>query len=107
MMRRTGLVLGLAALHGGLCYVVTLLTLAATGTKAFEIHPGIRAETLVALSKLLYMPVLGLGLFPRQWFPGDLILIPLAVNSLIWGLGLYIIGAIGIKCFRIKSIHHN
>jgi len=102
MIRKIAIVLGLAAIHGGLCYGVTVLTLAATGSAAYATRPGIWTKALIAASKLLYMPVLGLGLFPRQWAPGDMIIIPLAVNSLIWGLGIYVMGSLILKCFQTK-----
>lgn len=37
------------------------------------------------LTKILYFPILGLALYPRHWFPGPWITIPILVNSLLWG----------------------
>jgi hypothetical protein len=49
---------------------------------------------LAGVTKVLYFPILSLALYPRHWFPGDMITIPIAVNSLLWGIGLII--AIGL-----------
>jgi hypothetical protein len=38
------------------------------------------------LTRALYFPVLGLGLYPRHWFPGPWISIPILINSLLWGM---------------------
>lgn len=40
---------------------------------------------LTLLTKILYFPVMGLALYPRHWFPGSWIYIPIALNSLVWG----------------------
>ena len=45
---------------------------------------------LAGVTKVLYFPILSLALYPRHWFPGDMITIPIAVNSLLWGIGLMI-----------------
>ena len=36
-------------------------------------------------TRVLYFPVIGLGLYPRHWFPGPWITVPILVNSLLWG----------------------
>jgi hypothetical protein len=38
------------------------------------------------LTRILYFPILGLALYPRHWFPGPWITIPIVVNSLLWGM---------------------
>ena len=43
---------------------------------------------LTEATRILYFPILGLALYPRHWFPGRWIYVPIAVNSLLWGLGL-------------------
>ena len=46
------------------------------------------AGLLTEATRVLYFPILGLALYPRHWFPGRWIYIPIAGNSLVWGLGL-------------------
>ena len=43
---------------------------------------------LTEITRALYFPILGLALYPRHWFPGRWIYVPIGVNSLLWGLGL-------------------
>ena len=38
------------------------------------------------LTRILYFPILGLALYPRYWFPGQWITIPILVNSMLWGM---------------------
>ena len=46
---------------------------------------------LTLATKVLYFPILALALYPRHWFPGELITIPIAVNSLLWGIALALV----------------
>ncbi len=46
------------------------------------------AGLLTETTRVLYFPIMGLALYPRHWFPGRWIYIPIGVNSLLWGLGL-------------------
>jgi len=41
---------------------------------------------LHVLTRVLYFPVIGLALYPRHWFPGPWIAIPILINSLLWGM---------------------
>ena len=50
---------------------------------------AVEKEILVWLTRILYFPVLTLSLYKREWFPGEWVLIPMALNSLIWVLGIY------------------
>ena len=45
---------------------------------------------LAQATKVLYFPILSLALYPRHWFPGQMMTIPIAVNSLLWGVTLAI-----------------
>jgi len=49
----------------------------------------ILGKALVVLTRILYFPIITLSLYSRQWFPGNLIYIPIIANSLIWGVVLY------------------
>ena len=48
-------------------------------------------RSLIALTRILYFPIITLSLYSRQWFPGDWIYVPIAANSLLWGAGTAII----------------
>lgn len=47
---------------------------------------------LIALTRVLYFPIITLSLYSRHWFPGDWIYVPLAANSLLWGAAVTMIG---------------
>lgn len=55
---------------------------------------------LTLATKILYFPILAMALYPRHWFPGQLITIPIAVNSLLWGLALALLMVIGRRFLR-------
>jgi hypothetical protein len=97
MFRKIFFVLGLTALHGGLCRGISALILKVSANSAFQAEPGAWVTLLVTLSKILYLPIIGLGLYPRHWFPGELIAVPLIFNSLLWGIGIYLLGAVILK----------
>ena len=42
-------------------------------------------KTLIALTRILYFPIITLSLYSRQWFPGNWIYLPICANSLLWG----------------------
>jgi hypothetical protein len=43
-------------------------------------------ELLYGITRVLYFPVIGQALYPRHWFPGPWIAVPILVNSILWGL---------------------
>jgi hypothetical protein len=75
-------VLAWAAVHMLACMLIVPTTLKA-GSAGLWI-----TGALNQLTKVLYFPVIGLALYPRHWFPGNWIYIPIALNSLLWGLFL-------------------
>ncbi len=57
------------------------------------------AQLLIWTTRVLYFPIISLSLYSREWFPGDLIFIPIIINSLLWGILVY--GVLMV----IKKIH--
>jgi hypothetical protein len=43
----------------------------------------------VRVTKLLHFPLVTLALFPREWFPGSWVYVPMAANSAIWACAVY------------------
>ena len=56
-------------------------------------------QLLIWATRVLYFPIISLSLYSRKWFPGDLIYIPIIINSLLWGILVY--GVLMV----IKKIH--
>ncbi len=46
-------------------------------------------QLLIWTTRVLYFPIISLSLYSREWFPGDLIYIPIIINSLLWGILVY------------------
>ena len=74
--------------HFGASLLIVPLTLRIGGSLGNGPTDTFLYGLLALATKILYFPVLALALYPRHWFPGHLITIPIAVNSLLWGSAL-------------------
>ncbi len=74
-----------SALHFLACTLIVPATL-----KAGAAGSGITGA-LTLLTKILYFPIMGLALYPRHWFPGHWIYVPIAFNSMVWGVCLTVV----------------
>lgn len=102
MRPRQPLALGLivAAVHFGLSLAIvpltlkigTLLPATASGAPLYHVLAGI--------TRVLYFPIVSLALYPRYWFPGQWMTVPIAVNSLLWGAALALIMTLGRRLRR-------
>jgi hypothetical protein len=81
---------GIAVVHFGLSNLILPITMALTAQAAGTPDgPGTSVTLLVRATKLLHFPLVTLALYPREWFPGDWVYVPLALNSVIWAFGIY------------------
>jgi hypothetical protein len=69
--------------------LISVLTLHLVGSPSFHETGRAYPAALGILSKALYFPVVTLVLYPRGLFPGNWILVPIAANSLLWGLAVW------------------
>ncbi|MFO7709326.1 MAG: hypothetical protein R6V84_14240 [Desulfobacterales bacterium] len=75
--------------HFGVSQLILPLTTALTARAAGTMDgPGLGVTLLVRLTKLLHLPLVTLALYPREWFPGGWVYVPMALNSLIWAGGV-------------------
>ena len=75
-----------AFIHFGLSHLIVHLTMALTARAATTVDGvGFGVTLLVRLTKLLHLPLVTLALYPREWFPGGWVCVPMALNSLLWG----------------------
>jgi len=82
--------LAIAGLHFLLSRIIIAVTMALTAQAAGTPDgPGIAVTLLVRATKLLHFPLVTLALYPREWFPGNWVYVPMAVNSLIWAIGIF------------------
>ena len=98
-MKKYITVLGIAVAHFVVTKVVTRITFSVVTANAEEIRMSFTGHLLMIISKVLYFPVMSLAWYPRRFFPGNFILIPLFINSLVWAVVLYLI-FLAIKRWR-------
>jgi hypothetical protein len=46
--------------------------------------PTLRVRMLTWATRVIHYPVISRSLYSRSWFPGNWVLVPMAVNSLLW-----------------------
>ena len=85
----------LAAVHFMLSLGIVPLTLKIGRLVPAGTADALFYKILALATRILYFPILSLALYPRHWFPGNWIAIPIAVNSLLWGAGLALLLAVG------------
>ncbi|PID40154.1 MAG: hypothetical protein CR984_04780 [Proteobacteria bacterium] len=82
------ILLGLAV--GGCHFLCSMLIIPLTLRSGNLLSSGsvkvLLLEMLYGLTRILYFPVIGLALYPRHWFPGPWIAVPIMVNSVLWGM---------------------
>lgn len=91
-MRKLITVIGLAGLHMGVCKLVVAATMQIDMVAADASWATVAlGKTLVAVTRVLYFPIITLSLYSRQWFPGNWINLPIGANSLLWGIMLSVV----------------
>lgn len=88
-MKRILTFLAIAATHLMLTKALNAVTMASVSSHAFESRASLVSSILVSVTKILSFPTITLSLYSRQWYPGNLIYIPLVLNSLIWAAAIY------------------
>jgi hypothetical protein len=82
----------ISLVHFGVVIAITWLGLMVI--EGGSLDSGVKAFltlSFVWVSRILYFPVVTLSLFPRNLFPGEMIYIPIILNSFIWGICMYIL----------------
>ena len=92
MMRKTLIVLGLAALHFAVSFALFMQTLAGTmGSFDAPRRASAGSRALEVLTSTLLFPIVQLAIrLPGGWLRGGLGYVPFVLNSLLWGLMLYL-----------------
>ena len=90
MFRRIFWVLLIAGTHFALGrLVIPLATNRLLATTESNQTITLAVQLLIWTTRLLYFPIISLSLYSREWFPGNLIYIPILINSLLWGILIY------------------
>lgn len=81
---------GRAAILGGCHFLASLSIVPFTRWAGEALSTGAFERSLMAglhfLTKALYYPILSHALYPRHWFPGPWIAVPILVNSFLCGI---------------------
>lgn len=88
-MKKFYAILAIALVHAVFTKIVSITALSVVNANVYERQLSSLGQSLMLLSKVLYFPVFTFALYPRQFFPGNLVVIPLFINSLIWALIIY------------------
>jgi len=90
-MKKVFIILAIAVVHLVFTKVISIITLSVVTANVHESQLPFLGRSLMVVSKVLYFPVFTFALYPRQFFPGNFVIIPLFINSLLWALTIYII----------------
>ena len=101
IMKKILIFLSIALIHFGLSVLIIPLTMSVAKTlNVAQSMPTIRLQALVAATRILHFPIVSLSWYPRQWFPGDWIRIPMLINSFLWAAGILLLAVVGKKVWR-------
>jgi hypothetical protein len=90
-MKKIFIILAIAVVHLVFTKVISSIALAVVAANVHESQLPFLGRSLIIMSKVLYFPVFTFALYPRQFFPGNFVIIPLFINSLLWALLIYVI----------------
>ncbi|MGD2269713.1 MAG: hypothetical protein PVI06_04880 [Desulfobacterales bacterium] len=90
MLKKILFILAISSMHFTLSVIVIPFTIGRLlPVTAPDQAAGIVVHLFVWTTRVLYFPIISLSLYSRQWFPGDLIYIPIMINSLLWGIAVF------------------
>jgi hypothetical protein len=101
-MKNIIIILVIAVVHFVFTKFVSMITLSVVTANVNEIQMSFFGRWMMMLSKVLYFPVITLAWYPRQFFPGNLIVIPLFINSLLWALVIYAVLLLIKRIFAVR-----
>jgi hypothetical protein len=98
MLKKTAIIGLIAIIHFVACVGIVpgTMTLVAGFDSGIQ-APSVFFRILVTVTTVLHYPIISLALYSRQWFPGKWIYVPIGLNSLLWGIGIYCGGAVYLK----------
>jgi hypothetical protein len=97
-MRKYVTILVIAVVHCTVTKIISTITLSVVTANVHNPQMTVMGRLFMWMSKVLYFPVITMAFYPRQFFPGNLVIVPLFINSLLWALMIYVV-AVLIKKF--------
>ena len=90
-MKKAFIILAIAVVHLVFTKVISIIALSVVTAHAHESQLPFIGRSLMIVSKVLYFPVFTYAWYPRQFFPGNFVIIPHFINSLLWALLIYVL----------------
>ena len=103
MMKKILTILIIAATHFVFTKMISTLALSVVAAGVYEPRMPFIGRALMVISKVLYFPVFTFAWYPRQFFPGNFVYIPLFINSVLWASVIYILFVL-IKRVCVKPV---
>ena len=92
MTKKFAIILLMALIHFGLSILVVASSMSvANAANPVPAQPGLIFRILVLATRILHFPIISLSLYSRQWFPGNLVYVPIFIDSILWATGIYIL----------------
>ena len=90
MLKKTAIIILIGLVHFALSAGIVWLVMTVETVGGGEVQtPSTLFRILAGITQLLHFPIISLAWYSRQWFPGDLIYIPMGLNSILWAIGIY------------------
>ena len=99
-MKRVLLILAIAVVHLVFTKVISIIALSVVTAHVHESQLPFIGRSLMVMSKVLYFPVITFAWYPRQFFPGNFVIIPLFINSLLWAFVVYVLFVLVKRTFE-------
>jgi hypothetical protein len=93
-MRKYFTILVIAVVHAAVTKIISSITLFVVAANVHNAQMSVMGRLLMWISKVFYFPVITMALYPRQFFPGNLVIVPLFINSLLWALIIYMLSVL-------------
>jgi hypothetical protein len=93
-MRKYFTILVIAVVHCAVTKIISSITLSVVTANVHNAQMPVMGRLFMWISKVLYFPVITMAFYPRQFFPGNLIIVPLFMNSLLWALIIYVVAVL-------------
>lgn len=93
-MRKFFTILIIAVVHSAVTKIISSITLSVVTANVHNAQMPLMGRLLMLISKVFYFPVITMAFYPRQFFPGNLVIVPLFINSLLWALIIYVVAVL-------------
>jgi len=98
-MKKFFIILAIAFVHLIFTKVISIIAMSVVTANVYESQLSFIGRLLIIMSKVLYFPVFTFAMYPRAFFPGNLVIIPLFINSLFWALFIFVFFVLAKRLF--------